>query len=151
MGWVLGTSSHTPRLLFPQVLAAGPLNHLGQKLSTWQPVELCLGPACGVGLERPRTPGTPHLPLHQSSSALCRVLRALSIGKKKVLQSKQLLKICALWDKCPCQAKWPSRVYPGDIQGLRCSEFWDGKGRRVRISSVLGQVQCQGCPDHSWP
>lgn len=118
VGWVLGTSCRTPRLLSPQVLAAGPLNHLGQKLSTWQPVELCLGPACGVGLERPRTPGTPHLRLHQSSSALSRVLRALSI-RKKVLQSKQLLKsVQVLWDKCPCQAKWPSQVYPGDIQGL---------------------------------
>lgn len=91
MVWVLGTSCRTPRLLSPQVLAAGPLNYLGQKLSTWQPVELCLRPACGVGLERPRTLGTPHLHLHQSSSALSRVLRVLSI-RKKVLQSKQLLK-----------------------------------------------------------
>lgn len=115
---VTGNSGHQ----FLPPVSSGPgfrlLNPPRAKAFNWLAACRAVPQACPWGgeTEPPGPWGHPHLRLPQSSSALSRVLRALSIGKK-VLQSKQFLKISALRDKCPCQAKWPSPVYPGDIQG----------------------------------
>lgn len=88
----------------------------------------------------------PHL---CSTKGVLLLSRILSRTEKS--SSPNNLKISALRDKRPCQVKCPTHVYPGDIQGPGCGKFWHGRDRRLKISDVLSQVQCQGYPDCSWP
>lgn len=147
MGWASATSSGAPAHPPTAPISSGssfrsfkPTRGRGFQIG-WQP-------AHGVGWGRPSHQDSGDTPTPPPLEQLCFVQGSEgTFNWKKGSAVKTTLGKQSLTDKHPCQAKRPSRVYPSDIQGLECSEFWDGSHRRVSISDALSQVRCQSHPD----